>query len=94
MKKLFFFLFVLQCGVSLSVFAQGGTGVKNGDVAPVFSAKDQRGVEYDSTHTLLYGTCGCIFIWLHKEPNAQVSDTTKAAITTKVETISQSDYPA
>ena len=43
MKKLFFFLLAIQCGVSLSVFAQSGGGVKNGDIAPDFTAKDQNG---------------------------------------------------
>jgi peroxiredoxin Q/BCP len=43
MKKLFFFLLVIQCSVNLSVFSQGGGGVKNGDVAPNFTAKDQNG---------------------------------------------------
>ena len=42
-KKLFFFLLAIQCSISLSVFAQGGEGVKNGDVAPDFTAKDQNG---------------------------------------------------
>jgi peroxiredoxin Q/BCP len=42
MKKLFFFLLAIQCGVSLSVFSQSG-GIKNGDVAPDFTAKDQNG---------------------------------------------------
>ena len=41
MKKLFFFLLVIQCSVSLSAFSQAG--VKNGDVAPDFTAKDQDG---------------------------------------------------
>jgi len=43
MKKLFFFLLVIQCGVSLSVFAESDGGVKNGDIAPNFTAKDQNG---------------------------------------------------
>ena len=42
MKKLFFFLLVIQFGVSLSVFSQSGS-VKNGDVAPDFTGKDQNG---------------------------------------------------
>src|SRR5436190_17732953 len=43
MKTLFFFLLVIQCSVSLPVFSQGGGGVKNGDIAPNFTAKDQNG---------------------------------------------------
>lgn len=43
MKKLFFFLLVIQCSVSLSVFSQSDGGIKNGDVAPNFTAKDQDG---------------------------------------------------
>ena len=43
MKKLFFFLLVIQCTVSCPVFSQGGGGVKNGDTAPDFTAKDQDG---------------------------------------------------
>src|SRR6186713_2885247 len=39
MKKIFLFLLVTQC--SLSAFSQ--IGVKNGDVAPGFTAKDQNG---------------------------------------------------
>ena len=43
MKKMFFFLLITQCCVSLSVFSQSSGGVKNGDVAPNFTAKDQNG---------------------------------------------------
>ena len=43
MKKLFFFLLFIQCMVSLRVFSQGGGGVKNGMVAPDFTAKDENG---------------------------------------------------
>jgi peroxiredoxin Q/BCP len=42
MKKLFFFLLVVQCSISFSVFSQDG-GVGKGDVAPDFNAKDQNG---------------------------------------------------
>ena len=43
LKKLFFFLLIIQGSGSLSGFAQSGVGVKNGDVAPDFTAKDQNG---------------------------------------------------
>ena len=43
MKKLFFFLVVIQCVISFPVFSQGGGGVKNGDTAPAFTGKDQDG---------------------------------------------------
>jgi cytochrome oxidase Cu insertion factor (SCO1/SenC/PrrC family) len=42
-KKIFFFLLIIQGSGSLSGFAQSGVGVKNGDVAPDFTAKDQNG---------------------------------------------------
>ena len=41
MKRMFLLLLVIQCCLSQSVFSQGG--VKNGDVAPNFTAKDQNG---------------------------------------------------
>jgi len=43
MKKLFYFFLVLQCSVSGPAFSQGGGGVKNGDTAPDFTGKDQKG---------------------------------------------------
>ena len=46
MKKLLFFLLIMQGIVSRPVFSQnadGGGGVKNGAVAPDFTAKDQDG---------------------------------------------------
>jgi peroxiredoxin Q/BCP len=43
MKKLFFFLLVISCATSISAFSQGGGGVKNGMVAPDFTAKDENG---------------------------------------------------
>ena len=43
MKKLFFCLLLIQCAVSLHAFSQGGGGVKNGMVAPDFTAKDENG---------------------------------------------------
>ncbi|WP_336516534.1 thioredoxin-dependent thiol peroxidase [Pollutibacter soli] len=42
MKKLTFLLILLST-VSVSVFSQGGGGVKNGQLAPNFSGKDQDG---------------------------------------------------
>ncbi len=43
MKKLFFFLLVISCATSISVFSQGGGGIKKGMVAPDFKAKDENG---------------------------------------------------
>jgi hypothetical protein len=43
MKKLFFFLLVLQCIISINAFSQGGGGVKNGKLAPYFIGNDQNG---------------------------------------------------
>ena len=49
MKRLFFFLLVIECTVIVPVFSQdgrlsaGGGGVKNGMIAPTFSGKDQNG---------------------------------------------------
>src|SRR3982750_457713 len=43
MKKLPFFLILIQCAFSLNAISQGGVGVKNGMVAPDFTAKDQNG---------------------------------------------------
>jgi len=44
MKKLFFFLLIIQCTVSLPLFSQdGGGSVGNGMLAPDFVAKDQDG---------------------------------------------------
>ena len=43
MKRTFLLLLVIQCCLSLSVFSQGSGGVKDGDVAPDFTAKDQNG---------------------------------------------------
>ena len=43
MKKLVFCLLYILCIVSLPVFSQGGGGVKNGSVAPDFTAKDENG---------------------------------------------------
>ena len=40
---MFLLLLVIQCCLGLSVFSQGGGGVKNGDLAPGFTAKDQNG---------------------------------------------------
>ena len=59
MKKLFFFLVVIQCVTSFPVFSQGGGGVKNGDVAPAFTGKDQDGntvslSEYRGKKVVLY----------------------------------------
>lgn len=43
MKKLFFYLLVFQNILNFSGFSQGGGGVKNGMVAPNFTAKDENG---------------------------------------------------
>ena len=48
MKKLILLLLLVPCMYSLSTLAQttvqeGGGGVKNGDLAPAFSGKDQDG---------------------------------------------------
>src|SRR6266700_5977114 len=69
MKRLFFFLLVIQCSVSVSVFSQSGGGVKNGDVAPNFTAKDQNGntvslSQFKGKNVVLYfytkdGSPGC-----------------------------------
>jgi hypothetical protein len=42
MKKPFFFLMIIQWCVNPSVFAQSGGDIKNGEVAPNFTAKDQK----------------------------------------------------
>ena len=69
MKKLFFFLVVIQCVISSPVFSQGAGGVKNGNVAPDsikngmvapgFTGKDQDGntvslSQYSGKKVVLY----------------------------------------
>ena len=43
MKKLLFCLAFVLCVICVTSYAQGGGGVKNGDVAPDFTGKDQDG---------------------------------------------------
>ena len=43
MKKMFFFLLVIQCTVSVLAFSQEGGGVGNGKTVQDFTGKDQKG---------------------------------------------------